>query len=222
MNVSGNSSDLPTTTSQKDLVFNPAPEQVQAPKQKKRRMKLRFPVKKEETVDEKRLDKERRLMNEVPNYIPEVTIGARGLPKITEEHITIVETALSKGFPYAMIADLLGVAKSTLSTFLSARPHLTERLKKAEALHITRALEIIDRAAEKGTWQAAAWRIERRAQEHFGQQSRVQVGGAVANVHFTAADAAVLVAANKIKYAGKSKSAPTLDANSTQDALCDK
>jgi hypothetical protein len=211
MNASGNSSDSPTTTSPKDLVSDPVPAVV--PRQKKRRMKLRIPEKKIEKVDEKRLDKERRLMNEVPNYIPEVTLGARGLPKITEEHITIVETALSKGFPYAMIADLLGVAKSTLSTFLSARPHISERLKKAEALHITRALEVIDRAAEKGTWQAAAWRIERRAQEHFGQQSRVQVGGAVANVHFTAADAALLVNANKIKYAGKSQSKTVSEPN---------
>ncbi len=107
MNASGNSSDLPITTSPKDLVSDVITEQAPAPKQKKRRMKLRFPEKKIEKVDEKRLDKERRLMNEVPNHIPDVAIGARGLPKITEEHLTIVETALSKGFPYAMIADLL-------------------------------------------------------------------------------------------------------------------
>jgi hypothetical protein len=185
-------------------------------------MKLRFPEKKIEKVDEKRLDKERALMNEVPNYIPDVALGARGSPKITEEHLTIVETALSKGFPYSMIADLLGIAKSTLSMFLSARPHITERLKKAEALHITRALEVIDRAAQKGTWQAAAWRIERRAQEHFGQQARVQVGGTIANVHFSAADAALLVNANKIKYAGKSVSKAVPEGKSIQDSLCDK
>jgi hypothetical protein len=222
MNASGNSSDLPITTSPKDLASNVITEQAPAPKQKKRRMKLRFPEKKIEKVDEKRLDKERRLMNEVPNYIPDVVIGVKGFPKITDEHLTIVETALSKGFPYAMIADLLGVAKSTLSRYLTANPHIVERLKKAESIHITRALEVIDRAAEKGTWQAAAWRIERRAQEHFGQQARVQVGGSVANVHFTAADAALLVNANKIKYAGKSGSKSVIEANTTQDSLCDK
>jgi len=220
MNASGNSSDLPTTTSPKDLVSDPIPAIV--PRQKKRRMKLRVPEKKIEKVDEKRLDKERRLMNEVPNYIPDVVIGVKGFPKITDEHLVIVETALSKGFPYAMIADLLGIAKSTLSRYLTANPNIVERLKKAESLHITRALEVIDRAAEKGTWQAAAWRIERRAQEHFGQQSRVQVGGAVANVHFTAADAALLVNANKIKYAGKSQSKTVSEPNSVQDSLCDK
>ena len=105
MNAFGSSSDLPTTTSPKDLVSDPVPAIV--PRQKKRRMKLRIPEKKIEKVDERRLDKERRLMNEVPSYIPDVELGARGLPKITEEHITIVETALSKGFPYAMIADLI-------------------------------------------------------------------------------------------------------------------
>jgi len=226
MNASGNSSDSPTTTSPKDLASNLNQENDHVhghiPKQKKRRMKWRFPVKAEEKVDEKRLDKERRLMNEVPNYIPDVVIGVKGFPKITDEHLTIVETALSKGFPYAMIADLLGVAKSTLSRYLAANPHIVERLKKAESLHITRALEVIDRAAEKGTWQAAAWRIERRAQEHFGQQSRVQVGGALANVHFTAADAALLVNANKIKYAGKAEAKTVSKPNSVQDSLCDK
>ena len=220
MNASGNSNDSQTTTSPKDLASDQIPAPV--PRQKKRRMKLRIPEKKIEKVDEKRLDKERRLMNEVPNYIPDVVIGVKGFPKITDEHLTIVETALSKGFPYAMIADLLGVAKSTLSRYLTANPHIVERLKKAESLHITRALEVIDRAAEKGTWQAAAWRIERRAQEHFGQQSRVQVGGAVANVHFTAADAALLVNANRIKYAGKAESKPVSKPNSVQDSLCDK
>ena len=220
MNASGNSNDLPATTSPKDLASDQIPAPV--PRQKKRRMKLRIPEKKIEKVDEKRLDKERRLMNEVPNYIPDVVIGVKGFPKITDEHLTIVETALSKGFPYAMIADLLGIAKSTLSRYLAANPHIVERLKKAESLHITRALEVIDRAAEKGTWQAAAWRIERRAQEHFGQQSRVQVGGAVANVHFSAADAALLVNANKIKYAGKAETKRVSEGNSTQDSLCDK
>ena len=224
MNASGNSNDLPVTTSPKDLASSPdqhdhVPGHV--PKQKKRRMKLRFPEKKIEKVDEKRLEKERSLMNEVPNYIPDVVIGVKGFPKITDEHLTIVETALSKGFPYAMIADLLGVAKSTLSRYLTANPHIVERLKKAEALHITRALEVIDRAAQKGTWQAAAWRIERRAQEHFGQQARVQVGGSIANVHFTAADAALLVNANKIKYAGKSGSKAVPEGKSIQDSLCD-
>jgi hypothetical protein len=225
MNASGNSNNLPTTTSPKDLASSPNQEHDHVlghvPKQKKRRMKLRFPEKKIEKVDEKRLNTERRLMNEVPNHIPDVALGARGSPKITEEHLTIVETALSKGFPYSMIADLLGIAKSTLSMFLSARPHITERLKKAEALHITRALEVIDRAAQKGTWQAAAWRIERRAQEHFGQQARVQVGGSIANVHFSAADAALLVNANKIKYAGKSGSKVVSEGKSIQDSLCD-
>ena len=220
MNASGNSSDLPATTSPKDLASDQIPAPV--PRQKKRRMKLRIPEKKIEKVDEKRLETERRLMNEVPNHIPDVAIGVKGFPKITDEHLIIVETALSKGFPYAMIADLLGIAKSTLSRYLAANPHIVERLKKAESLHITRALEVIDRAAEKGTWQAAAWRIERRAQEHFGQQSRVQVGGAVANVHFSAADAALLVNANKIKYAGKAESKRVSEGNSTQDSLCDK
>jgi hypothetical protein len=225
MNASGNSNNLPTTLNPKDLASSPNQEHDHVPghvpKQKKRRMKLRFPEKKIEKVDEKRLNKERALMNEVPNYIPDVVIGVKGFPKITDEHLTIVETALSKGFPYAMIADLLGVAKSTLSRYLTANPHIVERLKKAEALHITRALEVIDRAAQKGTWQAAAWRIERRAQEHFGQQARVQVGGSIANVHFTAADAALLVNANKIKYAGKSGSKAVPEGKSIQDALCD-
>ena len=99
MNASGNSNNLPTTTSPKDLASSPSQEHDHVPghvpKQKKRRMKLRFPEKKIEKVDEKRLDKERTLMNEVPNYIPDVVIGVKGFPKITDEHLTIVETALS-------------------------------------------------------------------------------------------------------------------------------
>lgn len=124
---------------------------------------------------------------------------------LTEEHIVIVETAISKGFPYAMAADLLGVAKSTLSEYLTRRPRIRERLKKAEALHVTKHLELIDQASVKN-WQASAWKLERRHKEHFGQQQQVNLAGAVANVHFTAADAAVLVAATRADFAGKSTS----------------
>ena len=143
------------------------------------------------------------MLKALPDDIPEVKIGARGCPIITEEHIVIVETAISKGFPYAMAADLLGVAKSTLSEYLTRRPRIRERLKKAEALHVTKNLDVLHAAKEKN-WQASAWLLERRHKEHFGQQQQVNVAGAVANVHFTAADAAVLVAATKADFAGKS------------------
>jgi len=145
----------------------------------------------------------KKLLPYVPTEIPVVKIGVKGCPTVTEDHLVIIETALSKGFPYSRIADLLGIHKSTFSQWIGRRPHIHKRLKKAEALHITRALEVIDAAAPK-SWQAAAWRLERREREDFGQQSNVNVAGAVANVHFTAADAAVLVAATKAKFAGSS------------------
>ena len=152
---------------------------------------------------EKRAEIEARLLKAIPDDIPSVRTGPRGCLMLTEEHISIVEVAISKGFPYAMAADLLGVAKSSLSEYLSRRPRIAERLKKAEALHITKHLELIDQASVKN-WQASAWKLERRHREHFGQQQQVNVAGAVANVHFTAADAAVLVAATKAKFAGSS------------------
>lgn len=157
---------------------------------------------------EQRAEIEARLLKAIPDDIPSVRIGPRGCPMLTEEHILIVETAISKGFPYAMAADLLGIAKSTLSEYLTRRPHVRERLKKAEALHITKHLELIDQASVRN-WQASAWKLERRHREHFGQQQQVNVAGAVANVHFSAADAALIVAHNKAKFVGSSR---TIDA----------
>jgi len=153
-----------------------------------------------ELTKEKRAEIEARLLKAIPDDIPAVRTGPRGCLMLTEEHIGIIEVAISKGFPYVMAADLLGVAKSSLSEYLSRRPRIAERLKKAEALHITKHLEVIDQASVKN-WQASAWKLERRHREHFGQQQQVNVAGAVANVHFTAADAAVLVAATRAKFA---------------------
>jgi len=150
----------------------------------------------------------RKLLECVPTQIPVVKVGVKGCPTVTEDHLVIIETALSKGFPYSRIADLLGIHKSTFSQWIGRRPHIHKRLKKAEALHITRALEVIDAAAPK-SWQAAAWRLERREREDFGQQAQVNVAGAVANVHFSAADAALIVAHNKAKFVGSSR---TIDA----------
>jgi len=143
------------------------------------------------------------MLKALPDDIPVVKMGVKGHPKITDEHVVVIETALAKGFPYALIADLIGIAKSKLSEWLSRRPHIQERLKKAEALHITKNLDVLALAREKN-WQASAWLLERRHKEHFGQQQQVNLAGAVANVHFTAADAAVLVAATRADFAGKS------------------
>ena len=48
-------------------------------------------------------------------------------------------------------------------------------LKRAEGAGVERALRVIREASESGTWQAAAWLVERRYPADYGRRSEVAV-----------------------------------------------
>jgi transposase len=97
--------------------------------------------------------------------------------KLTPDLQRQVCDALRRGAYVETAAAMAGVSKVTLYGWLKlgAReeegPHVEflNAVEKAQAEAEMRDLDRVDAAAEGGTWQAAAWRLERRSAERWGR-----------------------------------------------------
>ncbi len=93
------------------------------------------------------------------------------LDDLTAERIV---QAVKTGAPWYMAAAAGGVSKATLMAWKAKARNgeqpfadFLDRLQRAEAEGAVAVLGIIQDAAHKGTWQAAAWILERRYPKQF-------------------------------------------------------
>lgn len=123
----------------------------------------------------------------------------KGRPSMlnAERHKTIVD-ALEAGGYRDTAARLAGIGVSTLYLWLDRgqnerdrravdpnaadpkeQPYLdlVEAVESAEAKAEQRSLLLIQRAAAGGTWQAAAWYLERKFPRKYGRFDRAEVSG---------------------------------------------
>ncbi len=113
------------------------------------------------------------------NSVPSRNRGGR-IPKLTTEVAGAIERAVRAGVPLNAAAWAAGVAPSTVFRWLArGRRERTGQycefrtaVKKAEADAIAGRLQRVLDAADRGTWQAAAWWLERRHPEHFSSFRR--------------------------------------------------
>lgn len=82
--------------------------------------------------------------------------------------------ATRKGLPRRVVARLAGISPTTLFNWIrrgrsgeSPFVELVEQLKEAEAYGEEALVDLIDEHA-KTTWQAGAWRLERRYPDRYG------------------------------------------------------
>lgn len=85
-----------------------------------------------------------------------------------------IVAAVELGAPFYMAAAAGGVSRSTLKAWKQRAREGEEpyaaflaRLQKAEAAGAVEVLRVIETAAKSGTWQAAAWILERRYPKQF-------------------------------------------------------
>lgn len=94
--------------------------------------------------------------------------------KLTDAVQMRICQAIQAGATYEMAANLVGVRRQTIATWLvrgekqSSGRYRTffDAFKKAEALCCVANLAVIKKSAQEGTWQAAAWLLERRFPEY--------------------------------------------------------
>lgn len=85
-----------------------------------------------------------------------------------------IVAAVETGAPWYMAAAAGGVSRTTLKNWKARardgeEPYASflARLEKAEANGAVAMLDVIQNAAKSGTWQAAAWVMERRYPKQF-------------------------------------------------------
>jgi transposase len=100
--------------------------------------------------------------------------------KFVPEAAAVVVKYVRKGCPRQFAANAAGLGRSTLQRWLARGKKedtgefrdFWDAIKKAEAKVVFDRIQRINDAADKGTWQAAAWWLERRYPEEFGIQRR--------------------------------------------------
>jgi hypothetical protein len=116
-------------------------------------------------------------------------------PVLTEEMIERLANTIRGGAYVETAVAFCGISKDTFyrwlrmaesaertATTAQSTPEATELLlklsdavKRAMAEAELRDLFVIDRAAQQGVWQAAAWRLERKYSNRWGRQARLQI-----------------------------------------------
>ena len=101
---------------------------------------------------------------------------------ITDEIIDKICSAVRLGSYIETAAAFAGVPKSTFYDWLKSGAakqdplcvKLSDTIEKALAESELRDINRIDKAAEKGAWQASAWRLERKFPKKWGRKEIVR------------------------------------------------
>lgn len=92
----------------------------------------------------------------------------------TDSRVQIVLEALRAGNTRRAAAAYAKIDQNTFYRWLD-KGTFRDDVEKAEADAEVRALAIIIRAAQGGTWQAAAWWAERRRPDDYGRRDKLDV-----------------------------------------------
>lgn len=103
--------------------------------------------------------------------------------KLTKELIKEAYKLVAAGNYDKDVYPILGIDKSTWYRWLSEgekaksglKREFYDTVKKAEKDAIARNVALIQRAAQEGNWQAAAWWLERKYFEDWGRKDKVDL-----------------------------------------------
>lgn len=96
---------------------------------------------------------------------------------MTEPRVAVLLDALRAGNTRRAASAYAQIDHATFYRWIADDATLRDAVEKAEADAEARAVAIVIRAAQGGTWQAAAWWLERRRQETYALHSKVEVSG---------------------------------------------
>lgn len=97
--------------------------------------------------------------------------------KYCPEIVEIICKSIEDGNGQIDSANLAGIAAGTYFRWLNEHSEFKDAIKKAQTIGLAsvrdKMLKVIDKAASDGTWQAAAWRLERQMPDEFSRKERI-------------------------------------------------
>jgi hypothetical protein len=86
--------------------------------------------------------------------------------------------ALEMGATYDHACNFAGIHYDTFREWIKDKSEFSEEVKKAEGRAVVGWLAKIEQAANEGSWQAAAWKLERRYPHLYGRMvTEIQQAG---------------------------------------------
>lgn len=89
--------------------------------------------------------------------------------KYTPEAVQRIVQAIEMGATYELAAGYAGIAYDTFNEWRKSKAEFSEAVKSAEGRAAVKWLAQIEQASREGTWQAAAWKLERRHPQEYGR-----------------------------------------------------
>lgn len=144
-----------------------------------------------ETVpQEQRFQRESYWINKLPNLVNAIKNPAKqvsvpssptprragGRPtKYTPENVELILDAIRTGAPFTHACRYGGISFETFNEWRKQYSEFSEQVKEAEGEAVKGWLDQIETAAKNGSWQAAAWKLERRYPHEFGRRDRMPI-----------------------------------------------
>jgi hypothetical protein len=94
--------------------------------------------------------------------------------KYTPDTVKKVTDAIRLGATYDLAGSYAGISRETFHVWMRTKPEFSDAVKDAEGAGAVGWLARIEQAAQAGTWQAAAWKLERRYPQQYGRTIQEQ------------------------------------------------
>ncbi len=102
--------------------------------------------------------------------------------KRTDANRSTILKALRLGATYRLAAEAAGMTYASMNEWMNDEPEFFDAVKKAEATMAQAALRRIEQAAKGGSWQADAWKLERRFPHEYGRTVQEHTGEQALNI----------------------------------------
>jgi hypothetical protein len=94
--------------------------------------------------------------------------------KYTADRVARILSLLEAGNTRGTSCRSAGISEDTFARWLARYADFADQVKEAESSAESRHVANIATAAEKGSWQASAWWLERRRWSDWGRKDRVE------------------------------------------------
>lgn len=109
---------------------------------------------------------------DLPLPLPDITIPVPGRARhiLTQAKVERYLEGIALGATRGLAASYAGMGRAAMEGWINRIPELAEAVEACEAIAAMKWLGAIEKAAEAGQWQAAAWKLERLYPDLYGRR----------------------------------------------------